>query len=261
MACLDSTKPTSSGEAMNSLCNCRMENPNKSFGTLRFTLVSASAINKVSWVIGDWRTFEFFIIESTASFLNGLLIFLVLTMHGLIGHFTDVFLTWATKCPRFVEAFLCWRYALDLLRWSKSWIELTSLWSVFSDGYVTMDTILDMKKVFCPFDTLMQYNQPKSNIEEVEIILKQINTNNTQLTAWIQICCHRYSANFNNTATYLSTQIAQISPDIQPGYHACRGCWQPNIRYRNVAKAQTWNGKKIFNCVDITQTERYFPAK
>ena len=33
------------------------------------------------------------------------------------------------------------------------------------------------------FETLMHYNQPKRNREEVDIMLKQINTNNTQLTA------------------------------------------------------------------------------
>ena len=38
------------------------------------------------------------------------------------------------------------------------------------------------------FETLQQYNQPKRNREEVEILLKQINKNNTQLTACIQIC-------------------------------------------------------------------------
>ena len=111
------------------------------------------------------------------------------------------------------------------------------------------------------FDTLQQYNQPKWDREEVEIILKQINTNNTHLTDCIQICRHRCSANFNNDATYLSTQIAQIFPDSQPGYHARRGCGHPNILHRNLAKAQTQNGKKIFNGVDITHTERYFPAK
>ena len=133
---------------MSSLCNCHMEHSSKIFGTLRFTLESASAISKVSRVIGDWRTLEFFIIQSTISFLNALLIFLVLAMRGLIDHFTDVFLTWAIKCPRFVEAVLRWRYALDLLHWSKSLIVWTSLWSVFFDGDVTMDTILDMTKVF-----------------------------------------------------------------------------------------------------------------
>ena len=46
------------------------------------------------------------------------------------------------------------------------------------------------------FETLRQYNQPKSDREEVKILLKQINTNNTQLTACIQICRHSYSAKF-----------------------------------------------------------------
>ena len=46
------------------------------------------------------------------------------------------------------------------------------------------------------FDTLRQYNQPKSDREEVEILLKQINTNNPQLTSCIQICRDRHSGNF-----------------------------------------------------------------
>ena len=36
------------------------------------------------------------------------------------------------------------------------------------------------------FDTLQKYNLPKSDREEVEILLKQINKNNTQLTACIK---------------------------------------------------------------------------
>ena len=73
------------------------------------------------------------------------------------------------------------------------------------------------------FDTLWKYNQPRSDREEVEILMKHINRNNTHITAYIQICRHRYSANFNDAATYLSTQIAQIFPDSQPGSHARRG--------------------------------------
>ena len=92
-------------------------------------------------------------------------------------------------------------------------------------------------------------------------MLKQINKNNTQLTACIQICRHSYNDNFNDTATYLSTQIAQIFPDSQPGSHARRGGGKPSICCCNVAKSQTRNGKKLFNSVDITHTERYFSAK
>ena len=106
------------------------------------------------------------------------------------------------------------------------------------------------------FNTLRQYNQPKGDREEFEILLKQINTNNMQLTACIQICCHSYTVNFNDAATYLITQIAQIFPDSQPGYHARCGHGQPNIRCCNVAKAQTRNGKKFFNGVDISHTRR-----
>ena len=51
------------------------------------------------------------------------------------------------------------------------------------------------------FDTLWKYNQPKSDCEELEILLRQINTNNTQITSCIQICCHSYSAKFNVAAT------------------------------------------------------------
>ena len=61
------------------------------------------------------------------------------------------------------------------------------------------------------FETLSQYNQPKSDREEVEILLKQINSNNTQIIACTQICRHSYSANFSDDATYLSTHIYQIS--------------------------------------------------
>ena len=111
------------------------------------------------------------------------------------------------------------------------------------------------------FYTLRKYNQPKSNREEVEILLKKINTNNTQLTDCIQMFRHSYGDNFNDIVTCLSTQISQIFPDSQPGSHAHFGRGKPNIRCRNVAKAQTRNGKKLFNCVDITHTERYFPAK
>ena len=87
------------------------------------------------------------------------------------------------------------------------------------------------------FDTLWQYNQPKSDREEVEILMNQINKNNTQLSACIQICRHSYSANLNNSVTYLSTQISHIFPDSQPGSHARCGRGKLNICCRSVAKA------------------------
>ena len=91
--------------------------------------------------------------------------------------------------------------------------------------------------------------------------MKQINTNNTQITDCIQICRHSYSVNFNKTSTYVSTHIAQIFSNGQPGSHASRGCGQPNIVCRNVAKALTRNGNRLFNGVDINHPERYFSAK
>ena len=104
-ACPAPSKPPSSGEIMSSLCNCCMEYFSKGFGTLRFTLDSASVVSKLSRAIGDWRTFEFFIVHWTNFCLNALLSFFVRTMHGLIEHFISVLWTWAIKCPRFVEAF------------------------------------------------------------------------------------------------------------------------------------------------------------
>ena len=104
-ACLDTSKPPSSGEAMISLCNCRMKHYSKSSGTIHFTLDSSSVISKVSHDIGDSRTFECFIIHSTYFCVNALLNCFSRTMHGLIDHFNSVFWTWAIKCPRFVGAF------------------------------------------------------------------------------------------------------------------------------------------------------------
>ena len=132
---------------MTSLCNCCMEHSSKSFGTLCFTPDSASIISKVSRSVGDSRTFEFFIIQSTNFCLNDLLKFSFQKMHGLTDHFTSVCWNWAIKCPRFVEAFFYRRYALDILHWSKYLIAWTSFLSTFFDGDGTMDKILYMTKV------------------------------------------------------------------------------------------------------------------
>ena len=61
--------------------------------------------------------------------------------------------------------------------------------------------------------------------------------------------------------TYLSTQIDHIFPGGQPVSHARHGNGKPNIFRYILGTAQTWNGKKLFNVVDITHTERYFYAK
>jgi hypothetical protein len=111
------------------------------------------------------------------------------------------------------------------------------------------------------FDTLRQYGQPKSEKEEVEILLKQITTNNTQFSACIQICRNAHSNNFNDAVTYLGTQVAQIFPSLQPGSNTRRGRNPSDIRRRNVSKLFTKNGKKLFNGVDITDTTRYYSGK
>ena len=100
-ACLDPSKPQSSGEAMISLYNCHMEHSSKSFFTLCFTPDSASVISKVSRAIGESRTFKIFIIHWTNFYLNAVLTVFVRIMHGLRDHFTSLLWTWAIKCPRF----------------------------------------------------------------------------------------------------------------------------------------------------------------
>ena len=123
-----------------------MGHSSKSFGTLCFTLDSASVISKASRAIGDSHTFGFFIIQSTNFCLNILLTYFVWTMHGFIDHFISILWYWKIKFPRFLEAFFK-RYELDLLHWSKPLIAWNLCWYVFFDGDETMGTIFDMKKV------------------------------------------------------------------------------------------------------------------
>ena len=138
---------------MSSFWNYCMERSSNSFGTSPFTLDSASVINKVLRDIGDSRTFEIFIIHSTDFCLNSLPTFFVQTMRVLIYHFTSVLWTWAIKCPRFVEAFFLWRYALGMLHWSKSLIA----WTFFDLIYLmemikwTQYWIWQKFSIFCLF--------------------------------------------------------------------------------------------------------------
>ena len=112
------------------------------------------------------------------------------------------------------------------------------------------------------FDTLRQYNQPKSDKEEVEILLNNINTNNVQLVSCIQICRNSHGDNFQEAQIYLSTQIAQIFPQTQPGSNSRGRNKNPNnIRRRNVSKITRKKGKVMCNGVDITDTTRYFSPK
>lgn len=108
------------------------------------------------------------------------------------------------------------------------------------------------------FDTLRQYNQPKSAKEEVDILLKQMNTNNVQLSSCIAICRATHSGQFNDAVTYLGTQIAQIFPQSQPGSNSRDRARPGNGRRRNVSSLVRKNGKVLSNGVDLTDTTRYF---
>ena len=111
------------------------------------------------------------------------------------------------------------------------------------------------------FDTLRQYNQPKSSKEEVDILLKGVNTNNVQLSSCIAICRAQHSDNFNEAVTYLGTQIAQIFPQSQPGSNSRSRARPGGNRRRNVASLVRKNGKITSNGVDLTDTTRYFTKK
>ena len=111
------------------------------------------------------------------------------------------------------------------------------------------------------FDTLRQYKQPKSDREEVEILLKGINTNNVQLSSCIAICRATHADDFNMAVTYLSTQVAQIFPQSQPGSNTRNRGRTDNGRRRNVSSVVKKKGKVTCNNVDISDTTRYFTKK
>jgi hypothetical protein len=111
------------------------------------------------------------------------------------------------------------------------------------------------------YDTLRQYNQPKSSKEEVDILLKNINTNNVQLSSCIAICRAQHAGDFNDATTYLGTQIAQIFPQSQPGSNNRNRARPGNNRRRNVSSIIRKNGKVTSNGVDLTDTTRYFTKK
>ena len=88
--------------------------------------------------------------------------------------------------------------------------------------------------------------------------MKNIDTNNTQLTSCIQICRDRHSADFQTATTYLATQVAQIFPQSQPGSNTRPRGRIANPCRRQVSKVVKKNGKVTCNGVDITDTERYY---
>ncbi len=109
------------------------------------------------------------------------------------------------------------------------------------------------------FDTLDQYQQPKSEREKVEILLDQINTNDTRLITAIGICRDRHSGTFTNACTYLGQQIAIIYPQHQPNAFGRKGKGGKKPYVRSINSIKTTKGGKTFcNGVDLTDTTKYF---
>ena len=111
---------------------------------------------------------------------------------------------------------LCGHYDVPLEGDKHVSVSRANIDQVFYKNESTLSFEIYTTRLKHAFDTLRQYNQPKGDHEEFEILLKQINTNNMQLTTCIQICCHSYIANFNDATTYLITQIAHIFPESHP---------------------------------------------
>ena len=109
------------------------------------------------------------------------------------------------------------------------------------------------------FDTLDQYQQPKSEKEKVDILLSQINTNETRLVTAIGICRDRHSDTFTAACTYLSQQIAIIYPQHQPNAFGRKGKGGKKPFVRSINSIKTTKGGKTFcNGVDLTDTTKYY---
>jgi hypothetical protein len=109
------------------------------------------------------------------------------------------------------------------------------------------------------FDTLEQYQQPKTEREKVEILLDQINTNDTRLVTALGICRDRHANTFTDACTYLSQQIAVIYPQHQPNAFGRKGKGGRKPFVRGISSIKTTKGGKTYcNGVDLTNTTRYF---
>ena len=109
------------------------------------------------------------------------------------------------------------------------------------------------------FKTLETYGQPKCHKEQVEILLNQINTNNTRLVSTIAICRDSHSGTFDEACTYLSKQITAIFPQHQPNAFGKKGRGGQKSRYRQVSAVKRGkNGKVTCNGIDISDTTRYY---
>ena len=108
------------------------------------------------------------------------------------------------------------------------------------------------------FSTLKQYNQPRAEKEQVELLIDNMNTNDTRLITVIGICRDSHSTTFEEACTYLSSQIAILFPQHQPNSFGRKGKGGKKPTFRNVSAVVKKNGKVTCNGVDISDTTKYF---
>ena len=108
------------------------------------------------------------------------------------------------------------------------------------------------------FTTLATYNQPRSEIEKVEILLDQISTNDARLVTSIGICRDQHATTFEDACTYLSKEIATIYPQHQPNAFGRRGKGGKKPQVRGIHAVKTKGGRTTCKGVDLTDTTKYF---
>jgi hypothetical protein len=108
------------------------------------------------------------------------------------------------------------------------------------------------------FTTLATYNQPKSEVEKVEILLDQINTNDARLVTSIGICRDQHATTYEDACTYLSKEITTIYPQHQPNAFGKRGKGGKKLQVRGVHAVKTKGGKTTCNGVDLSDTTKYY---
>ena len=108
------------------------------------------------------------------------------------------------------------------------------------------------------FTTLSTYNQPKSEVEKVEILLDQISTNDPRLVTSIGICRDQHATTFEDACTYLSKEITTIYPQHQPNAFGRKGKGGKKPQVRGVNAVKTKGGKTTCNGVDLSDTTKYF---
>ena len=108
------------------------------------------------------------------------------------------------------------------------------------------------------YTILKQYKQPRSEKEQVELLIDNINTNDTRLITVIGICRDSHSTSFEEACTYLSSQIAILFPQHQPNAFGRKGKGGKKPTFRAVNSVKSKNGKTICNGVDLSDTTKYF---